>query len=311
MEEEENQTMVAEFIFTGFSNHPATRMMLTGFFLVAYPVTLVGNGLIILLTVYDTHLHTPMYFFLSNLSFLDICYSTTTIPQALVNFSVDRPTTSYARCSCQLLTSLYLGCTECLLLAVMAYNCYVAIANPLHYTLIMSKTERTNLALGSWTVAFLLTIVLVILMPSSVCGKNEIDHFACELSALMKLVCSDTSKSKIVMFITGSLSLLTPFSFILFSYMHIILTILQIRSVAGRSKAFSTCGSHLTVVTVFYSTVIFKYLKPQGKSFHRQDKIISVFYLVVTPMSNPLIYTLRNQEVIGALRKMTGRKGDL
>ncbi|XP_006037296.1 olfactory receptor 13H1-like [Alligator sinensis] len=307
---EDNQTMVTEFVFTGFSSHPTARMMLIAFFLMVYLITLIGNSLIILLTLCDLHLHTPMYFFLSNLSFLDICYSSSTVPQALINFSVDRPTISYARCFSQMLSTLFLGSTECLLLAVMAYDRYIAITNPLHYTLIMSKTRCIHLAVGSWSITFLLTIVPFFCMPSQLCGKNEIDHFMCEILALMKLVCSDTSKNQIFMFASGTFNLLAPFSFILFSYMRIIMTILRIHSTEGKSKAFSTCGSHLTVVTIFYGTAIFMYLKPQSKSSQQEDKIISVFYAVVTPMLNPLIYTLRNKEVKGALRKVTGMKGD-
>ncbi|XP_059570152.1 olfactory receptor 13C9-like [Alligator mississippiensis] len=305
---EENQTMVAEFIFTGFSNQLITRIILTGFFFLVYLVTLLGNGLIILLTICDPHLHTPMYFFLNNLSLLDICYSSSIIPQALVNFSVERPTISLARCFCQMLISLFLGSTECFLLAVMAYDRYVAISNPLRYTIIMSKTRCIHLALVSWIVTILLTVVPFFVMPSQFCGKNEIDHFTCEVLAVMKLVCSDTSKNQIFMFASASLTLFAPFFFILFSYMRIIMTVLRIHSLDGRSKAFSTCGSHLTVVTIFYGTAMFMYLKPQSKSSQEQDKIITVFYGIVTPMLNPLIYTLRNQEVKAALRRVTGRK---
>ncbi|XP_006035600.2 olfactory receptor 13H1-like [Alligator sinensis] len=305
---EENQTMVAEFIFTGSSNQLITRIILTGFFFLAYLVTLLGNGLIILLTICDPHLHTPMYFFLNNLSLLDICYSSSIIPQALVNFSVERPTISFARCFCQMLISLFLGSTECFLLAVMAYDRYVAISNPLRYTVIMSKTRCIHLALASWIVTILLTVVPFFVMPSQFCGKNELDHFTCEVLAVMKLVCSDTSKNQIFMFASASLTLFAPFFFILFSYMRIIMTILKIHSLDGRSKAFSTCGSHLTVVTIFYGTAMFMYLKPQSKSSQEQDKIITVFYGIVTPMLNPLIYTLRNQEVKAALQRVTGRK---
>ncbi|XP_006261307.2 olfactory receptor 13H1 [Alligator mississippiensis] len=307
----ENQTLVAEFIFTGYPVLPVTRMSLLSFFLMVYLITLIGNGLIILITTCDPHLHTPMYFFLGNLSFLDICYTSSTIPQVLINFLVKRPTISLVRCFCQMLSTLFLGSTECLLLAVMAYDRFVAISNPLHYALIMSKSRCIHLALMSWTVAFLLTVLPFFFMPSRFCGQNEIDHFTCEVLAVMKLVCSDTSKNQVFMFASASFTLLAPFFFIVFSYMRIIITILQIRSVDGRSKAFSTCGSHLTVVTLFYGTAIFMYLRPQSKSSQVQDKFISVFYGVLTPMLNPLIYTLRNQEVKGALRRMAEKKGKL
>ncbi|XP_059570151.1 olfactory receptor 13H1-like [Alligator mississippiensis] len=307
---EENDTMVAEFIFIGFSNHPITRMVLTGFFLVVYLVTLFGNGLIFLLTFCDPRLHIPMYFFLSNLSLLDICYSTSTIPQAVENFLVKRPIISYARCSCQMLSTLFFASTECLLLAVMAYDRYVPISSPLRYTLIMSKTCSIHMTLGSWAITFLLTVIPFFYMPLRFCGENEIDHFTCEVLAVMKLVCSDTFKNQIFMFASASFTILAPFFFIIFSYMRIITTILWIHSVGGRSKAFSTCSSYLTVVIMFYGTAIFMYLIPQSKSSQEQDKITSVFYGIVTPMLSPLIYTLRNQEVKGALRRVLHRKGE-
>uniref|UniRef100_A0A8D0L219 Olfactory receptor n=1 Tax=Sphenodon punctatus TaxID=8508 RepID=A0A8D0L219_SPHPU len=305
-----NQTIVTEFILIGLSNQPKTRAALFFFFLVVYLITLVGNSLIILVVRVDPRLQTTMYFFLSNLSFLDICYSSGSVPQVLANCLKDRPTISFGRCLAQMSITLFLGVTECILLAAMAYDRYVAISNPLRYTLIMNKRVCIQMAVGSWTSAFLLTIVPSFSMQANLCGHNEVDHFTCEVVALLKLACSDTSVNQLLMFASALLTLLLPFSFIIISYTRIIVVILRIHSAGSRFKAFSTCGSHLAVVTIFYGTAIFMYVRPHSKPSQAQDKMVSVFYGAVTPMLNPLIYTLRNQEVKGALRRMTWRKGD-
>ncbi|XP_053120507.1 olfactory receptor 13H1-like [Hemicordylus capensis] len=305
--EEENETALTEFIIIGYSGRPKTRIVLIVFMIVVYSVTVVANGIIILVTAADPQLHNPMYFFLSNLSFLDIGYSTSSVPQCIANLLMDKSTMSFAMCYFQMTTSVSLGVTECFLLAVMAYDRYIAISSPLHYMLIMSKKFCIQLAAGTWTSGLFLGIVPIYALPAHFCGENMIDHIACELKAVMKLVCSDTSLSQLVMFFSGGLTLLAPFAFILFSYLRIIVAILRIHSTGGRLKAFSTCASHLTVVTIFYGTAIFSYLQPQTKSTQELDKAISLFYGIMTPMLNPLIYTLRNQEVIGALRRLVGK----
>ncbi|XP_034958843.1 olfactory receptor 13H1-like [Zootoca vivipara] len=305
--EDENETAVTEFVLIGYSGRPKTRMGLIAFLTAVYSVTIAGNVLIILGTIADPRLHNPMYFFLSNLSFLDIGYSTTSIPQAIANLLVDRPTMSFAMCYLQMSSGVWLGTTECFLLAVMAYDRLIAISSPLHYMLVMHKRLCIQLAAGTWSSAFFLGVIPIYAMPAHFCGRNVINHFTCELIAVMKLVCSDTSMSQLLMFFTGSLTLLAPFTFILFSYLRIIVAVLRIHSSGGRLKAFSTCASHLTVVTIFYGTAIFSYIRPQTKATHELDKAISLFYGTVTPMLNPLIYTLRNQEVKGALRRLMVR----
>uniref|UniRef100_A0A8C9A4H2 Olfactory receptor n=1 Tax=Prolemur simus TaxID=1328070 RepID=A0A8C9A4H2_PROSS len=299
----DNTSEMTEFILVGFSQHPQIQ---TAFFLgllCFYLVTMFGNSLIVVVVRWDSRLHTPMYFFLSNLSFLDICYSTSWEPYVLAQCFRDFPTISYSSCYAQMTISLFLGMTECLLLAVMAYDRFVAISNPLRYTIIMNNQVCIQLALGTWTSAFLVAVTPVIAIPAHYCGHN-INHFTCEIQALLKLLCSDTPVGLILGLVISVFTLPLPFTFILISYFRIAAAVLRIRSVEARLKAFSTCGSHLTVVAIFYGTAIYMYLKPQSKESQEEDKVISIFYGAVTPMLNPLIYTLRNKDVKGALRKV-------
>ncbi|XP_006268916.1 olfactory receptor 13H1 [Alligator mississippiensis] len=302
-----NQSLMTEFILVGLSHYPQAQTAFFWVVLIVYIVTLVGNSLIMLLIVVDHQLHTPMYFFLSNLSFLDICYSTSSVPQIMANCFRERPTISYSRCLAQSYISLCLGITECLLLAVMAYDRFVAICNPLHYTVIMRGKVCIQLAVASWAISFFLTLAQVVIRPKRLCGHSVINHFTCELQTLLKLACSDTHINEMIMLVTSLLVLVVPFVFILATYMRISLAVLHIHSAQGRTKAFSTCGSHLTVVTIFYGTAMFMYLQPQSKSTLDQDKLIAVFYGVVTPMLNPLIYSLRNKDVQGAVRRTITR----
>ncbi|XP_007948939.1 olfactory receptor 13H1-like [Orycteropus afer afer] len=299
-----NASKVTEFILVGFSQQPQIQ---TAFFLgllLFYLVTIFGNSLIIVAIRWDSRLHTPMYFFLSNLSFLDICYSTSWKPYVLTQCFRDFPTISYAAYYAQMTISLFLGMTECLLLAVMAYDRFVAISSPLRYTIIMNKRVCIQLALGTWASAFLVAVTPIIAIPAHYCGHNVINHFTCEIQALLKLVCSDTPLDMILGLVISVFTLPLPFTLILISYTRIAVAVLRIRSAEARLKAFSTCGSHLTVVTIFYGTAIYMYLKPQSKESQEQDKVFSIFYGAVTPMLNPLIYTLRNKDVKGALRKL-------
>ncbi|XP_006015079.1 olfactory receptor 13H1-like [Alligator sinensis] len=298
----DNEMLVGKFILLGLSLHPQAKVPFFSLLLIFYIVTLLGNGLIVLLIMADHQLHTPMYFFLSNLSFLDICYSTSSIPQILAYSFVEKPTVSYKTCFTQGYISLYLGMTECLLLAVMAYDRFVAICNPLHYPLIINRKVCIQLAAVSWASALLLTLVPALMKPKRFC-RHIINHFVCELQALLKLVCSDIHNNEIATWVSGQLVLVGPFLFILVTYLRVGLAVLRIRSTQGRSKAFSTCGSHLAVVSIFYGTAMFMYLRPQSKSTADQDKMISVFYGALTPMLNPLIYSLRNKDVKGALRR--------
>ncbi|XP_063158286.1 olfactory receptor 13C7-like [Candoia aspera] len=306
--EKANKTALTEFILIGFSGRTKSRLGLMVFMVIVYTVTVVGNGLIVLVITMDSHLHKPMYFFLSNLSFLDISYSTSSVPQVIANLLVDKPSMTFSMCYLQMSSGVWLGITESFLLAVMAYDRYIAISAPLHYLIIISKKLCIQLAAGTWVAGLVLGVIPIYVMPARFCGDNVIDHFACELKAIFKLICSDASLNQVTMFITGVLTFLGPFAFILFSYLRIVTAILRIHSAGGRLKAFSTCLSHLMVVTIFYSTAIFSYLRPQTKSVQEIDKVVSLFCGVLTPMLNPLIYTLRNKEVIGALKKLTGQK---
>ncbi|XP_038603679.1 olfactory receptor 13H1-like [Tachyglossus aculeatus] len=249
-----------------------------------------------------------MYFFLCNLSFIDLCTTTSAVPMSLVNLLRDCPTITYNDCYTQLTISLFLGMTECCLLAVMAYDRFVAISNPLRYTLIMTMRACFQIAATMWISTFLLTIIPIITIPAQFCaGHNVVNHFVCEFEAVFKLVCSDTTFSEMLLLINSIFIVPLPFLFILLSYIRIVVAILKIPSTAGRWKAFSTCGSHLTVVTIYYGTIISIYVIPQNKDNKDRDKIISIFYGTVIPLVNPLIYTLRNKDVVGALRKAAGK----
>ncbi|XP_067386608.1 olfactory receptor 2B2-like [Emydura macquarii macquarii] len=271
-------------------------------------MTLLGNTTIIVVSWLDPQLHTPMYFFLSNLSFLDLCYTTSVGPQILVNIHSTRKTIPWASCVAQLYISLSLGCTECLLLAVMAYDRYAAVCRPLHYMTIMSRRLCLQMAATAWLCGFgnsLLQTSLTLRLPR--CGRNRVDHFICELPALLKLSCVDTSANEVELLASAVIFLAMPLGLILVSYGYIVAAVLRIRSAKGRLKAFNTCASHLAVVSLFYGTAISMYLQPPSSYSQDRGKIISLFYTMVTPMLNPLIYTLRNKDVHGALRKVLGK----
>nr|WJJ08933.1 olfactory receptor 13K1 [Sus scrofa] len=304
----DNASEVTEFVLVGLSNHPKAQAAFYCTMVAAYLITLVGNGLIIVVVRVEKQLHTPMYFFLSNLSFLDICYSSNSVPFLLFNGLKDYPTISYTGCYAQMTIALSLGMTECLLLAVMAYDRFIAISNPLHYSIIMNHQVCVQLAVVTWASAFLLAIIPIIAIPARFCGHNIINHFTCEVQALLKLICSDTPVRLILGLVISIFTLPLPFTFIVISYFCIVVAVLRIRSAEARLKAFSTCGSHLTVVTIFYGTAIYMYLKPQSREYQDQGKVVSAFYGVVTPMLNPVIYTLRNKDVKEALRKRIRKK---
>ncbi|XP_036283704.1 olfactory receptor 2D3 [Pipistrellus kuhlii] len=306
---EENQTFVAEFILLGLSRDLQTQVLLFVLFLVIYLLTVLGNLLIIILIFMDSRLHTPMYFFLRNLSFADLCFSTSIVPQVLVHFLVSRKTISFVGCMAQVIVFLLVGCTECALLAVMSYDRYVAVCKPLHYSTIMTQQVCLQLAVASWASGALVSLVdttFTFQLPYR--GQNIINHYFCEPPALLKLASADTYSTEMAIFAMGVVILLAPVSLILVSYWHIISTVVQMQSGEGRLKAFSTCGSHLIVVVLFYGSGIFTYMRPNSKTTKERDKMISVFYTVVTPMLNPIIYSLRNKDVKGALWKLIGRK---
>ncbi|XP_042767814.1 olfactory receptor 13C2-like [Panthera leo] len=310
----ENQTILVEFFLKGLSDYPRLELLFFALILIMYVVILLGNGTLILISIWDSHLHTPMYFFLGNLSFLDICYTTTSIPSILVSFLSERKTISFSGCAIQMFLGLAMGTTECVLLGMMAFDRYVAICNPLRYPVIMSKDTYVPMAAGSWIIGVINSAVqtaFVVQLPF--CGNNVINHLSCEILAIMKLACADISGNEFIMLVATTLFILTPLLLIIISYTLIIVSILKIRSSEGRSKVFSTCSAHLTVVIIFYGTILFMYMKPKSKEtlnsedLDATDKLISLFYGIVTPMMNPLIYSLRNKDVKEAVKHLLRR----
>lgn len=300
---------VTEFVFLGLSSQPKVQLILFIIFLFFYLLTVAGNVIIITIIQIESHLQTPMYFFLTNLSFLDICYTSTNVPQMLSNMVGKEKTISFSRCAAQMYFSLSFGMIECVLLGVMAYDRYVAICHPLHYTIIMDQNTCVQLAAISWSSSFLSSMIINVLTLSlPYCGPNVLNHFFCEVPSVLRLACTDTSFTEMVVFIFSIIIVFIPFLLIVVSYAQILLSVLRMRSASGRHKALSTCASHLTVVALFYGTAIFMYMRPQSKSSRAGGKIIAVFYTVITPMLNPLIYSLRNQDVKGALRRAIAKQ---
>nr|XP_019589723.1 PREDICTED: olfactory receptor 13C2 [Rhinolophus sinicus] len=311
----ENQTILVEFVLKGLSGYPRLELLFFALILIMYVVILLGNGTLISISILDPHLHTPTYFFLGNLSFLDICYTTTSIPPTLVSFLSERKTISFSGCAVQMFLGLAMGTTECVLLGMMAFDRYVAICYPLRYPVIMSKDSYVPMAAGSWVIGVVnsaVQTVFVVQLPF--CRNNVINHFSCEILAVMKLACADISGNEFIMLVATTLFTLMPLLLIVISYSLIVVNILKIHTSEGRSKAFSTCSAHLTVVIIFYGTILFMYMKPKSrKTFHSDDldatdKLISMFYGVVTPMVNPLIYSLRNKDVKEAVKHLLIRK---
>ncbi|XP_048081497.1 putative olfactory receptor 2B8 [Ursus arctos] len=309
--EQKNGSSFTGFILLGFSDRPQLELVLFVVLLIFYLFTLLGNTTIIALSHLDPHLQTPMYFFLSNLSFLDLCYTTSTVPQLLVHLRGTDKSISFGGCVAQLFISLGLGCTECILLGVMAFDRYAAICRPLHYTVVMHPRLCALMASASWVIGFansLLQTVLIFLVP--LCGRNKIDHFFCEVPPLLKLACVDTTVNESEIFFVSVIILFIPVALITVSYGRIVRAVLRIKSSAGQRKAFGTCGSHITVVSLFYGTAIYAYLQPNNNHSQDQSKFVSLFYTIVTPMVNPIIYTLRNKDVTGAMKKVLCRGHD-
>uniref|UniRef100_A0A8C3IVZ9 Olfactory receptor n=1 Tax=Chrysemys picta bellii TaxID=8478 RepID=A0A8C3IVZ9_CHRPI len=308
--EKGNHSEATEFILSGLTDRPELQVPLFGVFLLIYGITLVGNGGMILLVTIDPRLHTPMYFFLRNLSFCDLCYSSVISPKMLLNFLAERKSISYTACTVQLSLCIVFTDVECLLLAVMAYDRYVAICNPLLYTVTMSRQLCNQLVAGVYAVGVLDSMIQTSLtFRLSFCSSNIINHFLCDVPPLLPLSCSNTHINEIVMFVLMCCITGSSFLIVLLSYVYIISTILQIRSAEGRRKAFSTCSFHLTAVVLFFGTVLFMYLHPPSSYSMDTDKVASVFYMMVIPMLNPLIYSLRNTEVKDALRKAMNKLG--
>ncbi|XP_004697318.1 putative olfactory receptor 2W6 [Echinops telfairi] len=304
-----NDSSLQAFILVGFSDRPGLERILFAFILVFYILTLVGNTAIILLSITDARLHTPMYFFLGNLSFLDLCFTTSIVPQLLWNLWGPEKTITYHGCVAQLYIYMILGSTECVLLAVMSYDRYVAVCRPLHYTVVMHPRLCLQLVTVAWLCGFLNSFVMCPqTMQLSRCGRLRVDHFLCEMPALIAMACEDTMLVEAFAFALGVALLLVPLSLILISYGMIAAAVLRIKSAAGRKKAFNTCSSHLTVVSLFYGTIIYMYLQPANSYSQDQGKFLTLFYTIVTPSINPLIYTLRNKDVKGAMKKLLGKK---
>ncbi|XP_006260825.1 olfactory receptor 5AR1-like [Alligator mississippiensis] len=306
---EGNYSMATDFIFLGFMDHPELWVHLFMLFLGIYVVTLVGNLGIILLIRSDYRLHTPMYFFLSNLSLVDAGNSSVVAPRLLMTFIMETTHISLTECA----TQFFFVCTfltnECCLLAAMAYDRFIAICNPLLYNVIMTKRLCVLLVVSTYMCSFLKAMFQTpYIFSLSFCSSNIINHFFCDIPPILKLSCSDTHMANLVHFIFSTMVVMISILIILLSYMYIFITILRIRSAKGRSKAFSTCASHLMAVSIFYGTVIFIYLRPNYGYPMDQDKIVSVFYILVIPLLNPLIYSLRNKEVKEAFRRMVNRK---
>lgn len=303
-----NYSAVTEFFLVGLSQYPELQLFLSVLCLIMYLIILLGNSLLIVVSILDSRLHTPMYFFLGNLSFLDICYTSSSIPQMLIMFMSERKSITFLGCALQMVISLGLGSTECVLLAVMAYDRYVAICNPLRYPVIMNKVLYVHMAVWSWVIGCLNSLVQTVLtMVLPFCGHNIIDHLTCEILALLKLVCSDITMNVLIMTVASIVLLMVPLLLIFVSYIFILSSILRINSAEGRKKAFSTCSAHLTVVILFYGSALFMYMKPKSKHTNASDEIIGLSYGVLTPMLNPIIYSLRNKEVKEAVKKILSK----
>ncbi|XP_036988920.2 olfactory receptor-like protein DTMT [Artibeus jamaicensis] len=304
-----NQTTITYFFLQGLTIEPEQKNLFYALFLAMYLTTILGNLLIIVLIHLDSHLHTPMYFFLSNLSFSDLCFSSVTMPKLLQNMQSQVPSIPYAGCLAQMYFFLFFADLESFLLVAMAYDRYVAICSPLHYTTIMSPKLCFSLVVLSWVLTTLHALLHTLLMARlCFCADNKIPHFFCDMSALLKLSCSDTGVNELVIFIMGGLILVIPFLLIIMSYARIVSSILKVPSARGICKAFSTCGSHLSVVSLFYGTVIGLYLCPSADNSTFKEIIMAMMYTVVTPMLNPFIYSLRNRDMKGALERVFLKK---
>ncbi|XP_051822119.1 olfactory receptor 1013-like [Antechinus flavipes] len=296
---------VTEFILIGFTQDPVIQLVLFVLFFIVYSVTVMGNITLIVLICTDSRLHTPMYFFIGNLSFLDLWYSTVYTPKIMMICISEDKSISFAGCVAQFLFSGGLAYTECYLLAAMAYDRYMAISKPLLYAQVMTQRVCIGLVAASYLGSFFIGIIFThetFTMPF--CGDNVIDDFFCDLPPLVKLACDVKANYHIFLYFMLASNVLTPIAFILASYIFIIIAILRIRSAQGQLKAFSTCSSHLISVTLYFGSILYIYYRPKSSYFLEQDKIVSLFYTVIFPMLNPMIYSLRNKDVKEALKKL-------
>ncbi|XP_066486125.1 olfactory receptor 5F1-like [Tiliqua scincoides] len=307
--ERENQTSLKEFILLELAEDPQAQILLFAAGLLIYLLTLAGNLTIIGLIQTDPHLRTPMYFLLSNLSFTEVCYITTTMPKMLWDLLSGDKTISFAGCALLMYVFLTTAATEGALLSVMAYDHYAAICHPLHYTLLMSQSACMWLLATSWAIGNISAIVnTASVFTLDFCDSNEIVHFFCDIPPILHLSCSDTSFTELVTLITSGSIMITTVSFIVLSYVLIVSSVLKIRTAKGRIKTFSTCSSHLTVVSIFYSTAIFTYMHPSSTHSVEQDRLFALPYTIITPLLNPLIYSFKNKEMQAALLNLLGKK---
>ncbi|KAM9691462.1 olfactory receptor 9S13-like [Dama dama] len=294
-----------EFVLEGFEGGLQTQALLFTLFLALYIVVVLGNLTMIVVITLDARLHSPMYFFLKNLSFLDLSYTSVIVPKALANFLSSSKVITFAGCATQLFFFAMMGTTEAFLLAVMAYDRFMAICSPLRYPISMRPSVCARLVLGSYCGGCLNSILQTSFTFSlPFCSSNHIDHFLCDVTPLLQLTCANTAINKLVMFSMCGLIIVSTTLVVLFSYGYITVTILKMGLVAGRDKLFSTCGSHMTVVSLFYGTVFVIYAQPGAVESMEQGKVVSVFYTLVIPMLNPLIYSLRNKDVKDALQRL-------
>ncbi|XP_053216002.1 olfactory receptor 10AG1-like [Podarcis raffonei] len=301
-----NQSAVTEFVLLGYHKYPA---LLFFTFLTVYLTILLGNGLIMAVTTWDPALQTPMYFFLRSLSGLELCYTSVTLPKMMASLATGQRSISIPACASQMFFLLFLGGTECFLLAAMAYDRYLAICLPLRYMTIMSHKVRVGLVIGSFALSLPMQLVQIGLIFSlPFCGSNEMDHFFCDIPPVLSLACADLYANELTSYIEDVVFVVGPFVVILASYVYITRAILRMPSATGRQKAFSTCSSHVTVVCLFYGSATLVYFLPKTPDSVKIDKFLSLFYTVIIPLCNPLIYTLRNREVQAALQRIFNSK---
>ena len=306
--EQNNETSGGDFILLGFSDQPQLEVLLFVLVLISYLLTLLGNTAIILVSCLDCRLHTPIYFFLTNLSSLDLCFTTSIVPQLLWNLKGPAKTITPVGCAIQLYVSLSLGSTECVLLTIMAFDRYVAVCRPLNYTSIMHPSFCKALAGVAWLSGVGNTLIqgtITLRLPR--CGHRHLHHFFCEVPAMVKLACVDIQANEVQLFVATLVLLLLPVALILVSYGFIVQAVMKIKSVQAWRKALGTCGSHLLVVFLFFGPSSAIYIQPKRSYGRSQGKFLTLFYTVVTPTLNPLIYTLRNKDVKGALRRLLRR----
>ncbi|KAF7235644.1 Olfactory receptor 10C1 [Varanus komodoensis] len=309
IKKEGNLSCLTEIVLLGFSDVQNMWILLFWLVLMFYLVTLSGNSILLILTVANPCLHTPMYFFLCNLSFLEIGYTSTIIPKMLQHLWMENQAISFGGCGVQMYFFILFGITECCLLCVMAYDRYIAICKPLQYAFLMSLRECAQLAAISWAIGILVAFgqsISIFTLPF--CGPNEISHFFCDVLPVLRLATTNTFKNEVAVATVTVFFILVPFLLILLSYIFIISSILIMPSAQNRHKAFSTCSSHLIVVSLFYGTVTFTYIRPKSVYSLDSDRILSLLYTVVTPAFNPIIYSLRNKEIKAAFRKSIERK---